>query len=132
MEAGAVHIIGVRDAFEAQLVLKQVAEEAGKASGGQRLPASIIDPGPVMRVEPAVLVLIGIALVQLVGAPDIDDRQWVSLGIRTGIEYERLVGPLSGQIGVDQALCPSRLEASRSSEAIKLCKTTSKPLEQVV
>ena len=38
MEAGAVHIIGVRDAVEAQLVLEQVSEEPGKAPGGQRLP----------------------------------------------------------------------------------------------
>ena len=54
----ALVIVAVFDAVEAQLVLEQVAEEPGKAPGGQRLAPGIIDPGPVMRVEPAVLMLI--------------------------------------------------------------------------
>jgi hypothetical protein len=48
VEAGAVYIISVRDAVEAQLVLEQVSQEPGEASGGQGLPTSIIDPGAVM------------------------------------------------------------------------------------
>ena len=64
-----------------------------------------------MGVEPAVLMLIAIGLVQLVGTPDIDDRQGVPLGIRAGIEEERLVGPLGERVGVDQALRPGGLEA---------------------
>ena len=111
MEAGAIHIIGVHDPVEAQLVLKQVSEEPGKAPGRQRLPPRIIDPRPVMGVEPAVLLFITVALVQLVGTPDIHDRQGVPLGIRMGIKKERLVGPLSERIGVHQALCPGGLEA---------------------
>ena len=93
MEAGALHIIGMCDAVEAQLVLEQVSQEPGKAPGGQGLATGIIDPGPVMEVEPAVLMLIPIGLVQLVGAPDIHDRQGMPLGIRAGITDECLVGP---------------------------------------
>ena len=104
-------IITVFDPVEPQLVLEQVAEEAGKAPGGQGLPAGIIDPCPVMRVEPAVLLLIGIGPVQLVGTPDIDDRQGVPLGIRPGITEQRLVSPLGERVGIDQALCPGGLEA---------------------
>ena len=74
MEAGAVHIIGVYDIIEAQLVLKQVSQQSGKAPGGQRFAPGIIDPGPVMGVEPAVLLIIRIGPVQCVGTPDIDDR----------------------------------------------------------
>jgi hypothetical protein len=100
-----------RHPVEAQLILKEVSEEPGKTPGGERLAPGIIDPGAVMRVEPAVLMLIGIRLVHLVRAPDIDGRQGLPLGIRARIEEERLVGPLGAWVGVDQALCPRCLEA---------------------
>jgi len=111
MEAGAIHIIGVHDAVESQLVLKKVSQEPGEASGGQGLPAGIIDPCPVMRVEPAVLMLIPIGLVHLVRTPDIHRCQVVPLGIRAGIEEECLVGPLGERVGIDQALRPGGLKA---------------------
>ena len=70
-------VVPVFHAVEAYLVLEQVSQEPGKAPGRQGLPTDIIDPRPIMRVEPAVLVRIAIALIQLVGAPDIDDCQGV-------------------------------------------------------
>jgi hypothetical protein len=102
----ALVIVPVFHTVEPQLVLKQVSEESSEAPGGEWLAPGIIDPGPVMRVEPAILMFIPIALVQLVGTPDIDDRQGVSLGIRAGVAEERLIGPLGERVGIDQALRP--------------------------
>ena len=107
----ALVVIPMFHAVEAQLILEQVSEQPGKTPGGQRLPTGIIDPGAVMGVEPAVLMCVAVALVQLVGTPDIHHRQGVPLVIRAGIKDERLVGPLSERVGVDQALCPCRLKA---------------------
>jgi hypothetical protein len=103
--------VPVCDTVEVQLVLEQVAEQPGKAPGGQRLPAGIIDPGPVMRVEPAVLLLVGIGPVHFVGVPDIHDRQGTPLGICPAIQEQRLVGPLGERVRIDQALRPGGLEA---------------------
>jgi hypothetical protein len=73
----ALVVVPMFHAVEAQLILTEVSEESGKASGGQRLAPGIIDPGPVMGVEPAILMRIPVGLVQLVGAPDIHDCQGV-------------------------------------------------------
>ena len=62
-------VVAVVDPVETQLILEQITEQPGKAPGGQGLAPGVIDPGPVMRVEPAVLLFIAIGLVQLVRTP---------------------------------------------------------------
>jgi hypothetical protein len=49
-----------------------------------------------MGVEPAVLLFITVALIQLVGTPNIHDRQGVPLGIRRCSD----TGPMSGEANV--------------------------------
>jgi hypothetical protein len=82
----------------------------GKASGGERLSAGVIDPGAVIGVEPDILMLVVIAAVDLVGAPDIDHGLRASLIIYAAIQDERLVGPFCERVGIDEGLRPGRLE----------------------
>ena len=54
--------------------------------------------------------LVVIAAVDLVGAPDIDHGLRASLIIYAAIQDERLVGPFCEWVGIDEGLRPGRLE----------------------